>query len=421
MNGKDGKWIGLGVGDKDPDVARTDPNWHSVTLLNQKLHDKYQWARDMGVAAGDTYTETTAKAVGELQKRVGIPPVVDPDGKPVADFRTRVRLGSYPPPPPPRHKCLTFSGTWAAPGTGYPSWVAQACNVDEIAVQSPWSFGFIGGNGPSYRQSVDIAVDNAVGILENSTFTFMLGGYSQGGEAASRVYHELLPGGRLEHRRDGFVAGYTFGNPCRQKGHTFYGGRDPGGQGISSFTMSGMDWNWADMAQPGDIYTTRPGGQVGKDMTDVYELAIDLQLNDPLAFFQAFLQHIMALAGDLGLMPQIQQQANSGALGGLGGILGMFGGMGGLMAGGPVGLLALAPGLLIPLLTGLISGQVNENSTGLEAAVQAAVIGLKFIMAQPPTAPHITYEFGEAIPGMTYIDLARQHVNDWAARVPVRT
>lgn len=419
--GTTGAFVGFGLGDTDPDVPRDHPNWHAVTLLRDKLSARYQWARDMGVTPGDFVDRATLRAIAEFQQRTGIPLVVDKDGQPVADYRTRVRLGSYPPPPPPRHAILTFSGTWAAPGTGYCSWVAQACSsvVEEIPVQAPWSFGFIGGpiDAPSYRESVDIAVEWAVAwLLAHPNRTFMLAGYSQGAEAASRVYQELIDG-RLQHLRKNFVAGFTFGNPCRQKGHTFYGGADPGGSGISSFNLTQMGWEWADFAQPGDIYTTRPGGQVGKDMTDVYEMAIDLQLNDPVAFVQAFLGHLMTMAGDLGLLGQIQ--STTGALGPLSGLLGIFGGIGELTKAGPAGLLSLAPSLLISLLGGLITGKTNENATGLDAAIQAALIGLRFIAANPPTAPHITYEFGQAIPGMTYIDLARQHVRDYAARVPV--
>lgn len=343
----------------------------------------------------NTINDVAGAAIAQAQKNYGIPQTVDKDGKPVRDLRTRTRLGSYPPPPPPRHACLTFSGTWAAPGTGYCSWVAQSANVEEIPVQSPWSFGFVGGapDAPSYRESVSIGVEWAVQwLLDHPNRTFLLGGYSQGGEAASRVRQELEPGGRLEHLRGNFVAGYTFGNPCRQKGHTFYKGKDPGGRGISPFNLFGMGDEWADMARPGDLYTTRPDDPSGQIEEDVYGLATQLQINDPMAFMQAMIAGVLKTVQDLG---------------GIGGILGQLN-------------IAILPALLIGMLGSLI-GSSTASAPGLQAAINAAMTGLKFIAANPPTGPHTTYEFPiPDMPWMSYVDLARRHVNDWAARVPVR-
>lgn len=54
------------------------------------------------------------------------------------------------------------------------------------------------------------------------------------------------------------------------------------------------------------------------------------------------------------------------------------------------------------------------------AAVQAARLALQFFAAQPPTKPHITYEFVEVLPGRTYYQLGVDHVRDRSARAPVR-
>lgn len=381
-----GKWIGYGVGDSGPDVA----------LINLFLYNKYQWAKDMGVKPGDVFTSITALAVAELYARTGITPVLDAKGQPVATLKLRTRLGSYPPPPPPRHALLTFSGTWAAPGTGYCSWVAQRCGqaVEEVPVISPWSFGPIGGDphAPSYKESVEIGVEWAVQwLLAHPTRTFMLGGYSQGGEAASRVYMETLPGGRLAHLRGNYVGGFTFGNPCRQKGHTYVGGKDPGGQGIATVRLSNMGNEWLDCARPGDLYTTCPDDASGVIETDVYAIATDIQISNFMGFVSSFVQGALKVVNDIG---------------GIGGILGSLGG-------------GLFPDLLIGLLAG-ISGKPT-TSKNLSAAIKAAITGLKFIAASPPTAAHITYEFPiPDQPQWSYIDLAVQHVNDWASRTPVR-
>ena len=93
-----------------------------------------------------------------------------------------------------RHAVLTFAGTWAAPGTGYPSDVVAAVSPDlvfEVPIQSPWTFGPIPPGAPlspSYAESVRIGVTNAVNwITAHPRQTFVLGGYSQGAEAASRM------------------------------------------------------------------------------------------------------------------------------------------------------------------------------------------------------------------------------------------
>ncbi len=57
--------------------------------------------------------------------------------------------------------------------------------------------------------------------------------------------------------------------------------------------------------------------------------------------------------------------------------------------------------------------QLGDKETA--AAVQAAILALRFFADQPPTAAHISYEFRDAIPGVTYLDLAAQHVRHWAA------
>src|SRR5579885_2015860 len=96
-----GRWIGFGVGDvDDPQLPRSAPNWHAIELLTQKLHDKYQWARNRGVVTQSRYDETVAGAVEEFCARTGLPVVRDRNGFAVANLAVRTRLGSYPPPPP---------------------------------------------------------------------------------------------------------------------------------------------------------------------------------------------------------------------------------------------------------------------------------------------------------------------------------
>lgn len=102
----------------------------------------------------------------------------------------------------------------------------------------------------------------------------------------------------------------------------------------------------------------------------------------------------------------------------LGGLLGgapitdiLLGGKGDIFGFGLAGVVSLLTGFIAE---GASPGQIEL--TGPAGAAQAAVIALRFVAAQPPTAPHITYEFAEVWPGQTYLGLAIQHVRDWCSR-----
>lgn len=312
-------------------------------------------------------------------------------------------LQAAPPPPPPRHGALTFRGTGGIVGQDYTSRVAAACPaVVEIPVPYAASMGPlpVGAAGdlraPSGAASRDQAVEWAARWIESTTKTFVLIGYSQGADAASRVRAMLEPGGRLERHRGRYVCGAMFGNPTRAFGHTFYLGAVPGGQGIADWHVpqSACTWDWLECVQPGDLYANTPLGDVGDVCREAYRLVMGLQLTDIGALASAFLANIMRLLDEAGVDAaglQAPDRIISGAINGL--------------------IASLAP-QLVPIVGG------NPESA---AAAQAAVLGIRFATSNPPTAPHITYEWAEAIPGMTYLQLAIQHVTHWAARTPART
>ena len=384
------KWAGYGLGDTGPEVA----------AIRSKLAFKYQWARDLGVGAGDTYDTTTAKAISEFQRRTNLPVTG------VANLATRIRLGTYPPPPPPRHAILCFRGTGGVIGLDYVDRLADACGrrVERIDVAPELmpSMGMapVGAAADitalSGNESVDYMVNWAVTWkLNNPKRTLLVAGYSLGAIAATKFYLEFLPGGRLAQFRDQFVAAATFGNPARSFGRTFYLGPIPAGEGISDIRIpegarNDIGWRWADLVAPGDLYSNVTGGrQVLEVCRGAYQAVMTQQLHDPAALMTAMLPIITNLLDEAGIS---LTSLNLGAIG-----VGMFGG--------------LLSALGAPIPTD------PNNETG--AAVQAAIQALKFVASQPPTAPHITYEFAEVLPGRTYLDIGIQHVNDWAARVPV--
>ena len=300
-----------------------------------------------------------------------------------------------------RHAILTYQGSWSAPGTGYASIVAQALPdlCFEVPSNEPATFGILTPSNPfgapSYKKSCEIALEwSGNWMADNPNQTFGLGGYSQGGEAASWVALALQPGGALEEYADRFIGGYTFGNPSRGAGFHAPTIADPGGRGISPIrfttlpTINGQQV-WADYVHSknngdagNDMYSCVPLGQVGDDMTDVYKLATDQQLGDPLAFAKDMSTDLLQAVKDSGVLS--------------------------FLKGGLPGLLALGTGALIEILVGLLDQKKDvSKATGTDAAVLAAVQGLDFITAPGgPTAPHVTY-YGE-IAG--YSDLVDQAI-----------
>ena len=283
-----------------------------------------------------------------------------------------------------KHAVLTVGGTWEpAPGTQYPSntvnGLAQFINdslVYEVPVPYPASFGPIGGppTAPSYQQSVADGETFITGWLgANPTQTFILGGYSQGAEVVSRIAIRLM-GGDLAQYLPNFVGGYTFGNPCRGAGFHAPTIADPGGRGISSVNMTTLPTVngqvvWADYVHSPangdaglDMYASVPTDQAGKDMTDVYTSATNAQVNNLGALTQDIVNTLVAVVEDLGGVPTVD------------------GSLTGLLS-NPLGL--------ITLLQGALTG---SQPVGVEAAIQAAINGIKFLAAPGgATAPHISY------------------------------
>ena len=284
-----------------------------------------------------------------------------------------------------RHAILTYQGSWSAPGTGYASQVAQALPdlCFEVPSDEPATFGVLSPGqptAPSYDQSCEIAENwTAQWLAAHPNQTWGVGGYSQGGEAASRVQMATMAGGPLEAYAGNFIGGYTFGNPCRGKGFHAPTIADPGGRGISSVNMAILptingQQVWADYVHSHangdaglDMYASVPLGQVGNDMTDVYTLAVQQQLNNPGVFIEQISTDLIKVVVDSGVLPSI--------------------------TGGLPGLLALGTGALIEFLVALIAPNMDvSNATGPTAAVLAAVQGLNFVAAPGgSTAPHISY------------------------------
>jgi hypothetical protein len=227
VNDASGHWLGLGVGDVDnPDTPRSAPNWHAIALLTTKLHDKYQWARDLGVTPQSHYDVTVAAAVEQFCKRTGLPVIRDPHGDAVAKVAMRRRLGSYPPPAPVLPIFLTIEGHCSDMFHGPVADTADILEHEGLCWHQP--VGYENCNIPFTTQT---AVDAAAELLSRTSLPgppgqpdrpflpgtpWVLGHFSEGGIAGFELHAQhLAPGGDLEWREKDRLGTLAYGNPCR--------------------------------------------------------------------------------------------------------------------------------------------------------------------------------------------------------------
>jgi len=314
-----------------------------VAKIQAKLIHKYQWVRVRGLLVTGEYDELTAEVVREFQARTALPVTG------IADWRTQNRLGVIERPQrnTKRITVYTVAGTGVDMWTGYPADVGRAMDPAVYYWQpvaypaKPFPMG----------KSARAGEDELVRLMElrQPADPFVLVGYSQGAMVTSRILRRIL-GGDLKAYRGGLLAGVTFGNPLREKGHTFPGGVDPGGHGLDPNLLEGTPFWWHDYAIAGDIYTCASG-------TD------DEQANDNMTAIYRIVQADRRF-GVLGANNLIEQLAE--------------------VAQGPV-----------------------ENGPSLFRAISS---GIGFLAGDPPTAPHIEYHVRRTESGVTYLDHAIEYL-----------
>lgn len=218
------------------------------------------------------YTPTSEPGVPLLEPEPGpqypipIPPK-DPD-VPTATARAVVDRRIHH----PRHTLFTLSAT------AQPWWFMYQADVGR-QVNNYWDWHPV--EYPAFfpaEWSVATGVKNLTAAIRATPGKFALCGYSQGAIVSSRVYDELRYGS-MQDRRDDLIAACMFGNPRREGGHTFPGGIEPGGQGMDPLRLVNTEEFWWEFANgweiPGslgeDIFATCPYGEVGNNLTSVYQ------------------------------------------------------------------------------------------------------------------------------------------------------
>lgn len=259
MNGPDGKWIGLGLGDTSPEVAS----------FKAFLLKKFQWVRDWPVSLGssDTFDATLADVVIELQRRYQLP------ASGVLNYELKVKCGFVKPAPPAKPWLFTVHGTGQPDplGPGLPADTARA--VLDLYQWQPI------GNYPATAfpmwPSILQGVSELIAQINGKAGKFALAGYSQGAVVVGQVlkHHIMDPKGSLHHRLPDLTKVVFWGNPMRQPGIQAFDEwihpiAPPDTGGILEDRLEGLDtatFQVRDYAHEQDMYASCPFDDMGED------------------------------------------------------------------------------------------------------------------------------------------------------------
>lgn len=200
MKNAAGAWIGLGVGDVDPEIAR----------FKAFLKRKFSYAAALDDNA--SYTRELASVVAQMQRAYGLADTG------ILDFATKVRSGFLKPDPPAKPWLFTVHGTGQPDpfGPGLPADTARAV-LDKYTWQPC-------GNYPATAfpmwPSVTAGAAELVSLISTRAGKIALAGYSQGAIIVSLVLKHFImdPNGSLHHRLADVTKVVCWGNPMRQKG-----------------------------------------------------------------------------------------------------------------------------------------------------------------------------------------------------------
>jgi hypothetical protein len=357
---------------------------------------------DGGPLRVDEYFGYSDQAVANEWQRRSKRPVRDDRSQDIVTDEELAILGITAVRARTRHLAVVYRGTGGVIGQDLVSLVCQGA-ADLVEERNPNFPATMGGipvgaatdlRGPSALKAAQIGLqagkDEITAALRvNPRRGIVIGGYSWGAYVAAQLREWV----QQTYPRN-YVCSFSFGDPTRPVGGSYYRGAIPAGRGISS-------WRWGDprdyqhcwLTHPGDMYADVPDGPTGDIMDTAFDMVVGTQLTDPAATAKAILLNIPIILKEAGIdIPDILK---------------------GLAVGGGPGLAHVLLPFLADMLPGLLGG---GTPTGPAAAVQAAVIGLRFLAAG--TGPHIRYHLDEIWPGQTYLGLAIQHVRDWATRTP---
>lgn len=263
MHGPDGVWIGLGEGDRDPEIAE----------LKAFLKRKLTWVREHvpPLDDSDVFDATMVDVVKELQSRYGL----EPTG--IVNWSLKIKTGFYKPVAPggPDQQVkpilISVEGHMSDLFNGP---AADTCKIIEREGHAHWQpTGYNCTALPFDNQSGvnELARFLGQGVLDNGTpfplgTPFALVGFSQGATVVYDAYRTLLQPGQIHAPRAKDLKGVlTFGNPNRQSGSiapwAYDLVQDASSHGLDPLKRFGLPGNpdgpahpWADVWRQGDLF-----------------------------------------------------------------------------------------------------------------------------------------------------------------------
>jgi len=207
----DGKWVGLGIGDVDPEVGKFK------AFLTRKL----QWVRDWQppLDDSDAFDQTLVDVVKELQSRYGLPTTG------IVNYALKLKSGYLKPPQPPARPIMfTVEGHLSNPFAGPVADTATQLEAEGHCWHQP--IGYNNSPIPFDNDSGVQGLARLVGaaVMDNGRpfpagTPWSLGTFSQGGIVGFDFYTRYLqPGQPLDWRAKDLVGVLAYGNPCRQQG-----------------------------------------------------------------------------------------------------------------------------------------------------------------------------------------------------------
>jgi peptidoglycan hydrolase-like protein with peptidoglycan-binding domain len=277
MKDASGKWVGLGLGDVDPAVAKFQ-SW--VARAYAKTAG--------GLVATGTFDEATAGVVKQLQENLIASGKYSGTANGILNYATQVALGYVKAAPKVKPVFVTVEGHMSDMWSGPVADTAHALSNEGRVYWQP-----IGYNSNALPFDNRSGVEELARIFRSTTLDdgtpfpagtkSIIGGFSQGGIVVyDFVTSYLLPGQELAWRTPDVLGQLAYGNPNRQTGSIApwsvaqAGDRSTGG--LDPKRRYGLPGNpdappfpLMDVWRRGDIFTDNETGRSGQVKAAVYE------------------------------------------------------------------------------------------------------------------------------------------------------
>jgi hypothetical protein len=273
-----GVYVGLGEGDRSPEVAK----------LKALLKRKFAPARAT-LDDGDVFTPALTAEVKRIQA------VYTAQGKPGAakyipgvvnlEFKYDVGLLPRPTAVRPRPIIFTVEGHMSNPWVGPCAWIASTLEQEGRCWWQPVGYDTTAlpfDNNSGRRELVRLIGNTTTeaGHPFPPGTPWGLMGFSQGAIITNSVFldHIRPATGSLHWRYTSLNRAIAFGDPYREKNADSGWWPDPpkkDTQGISDVRMTDTPYFWKSANRTGDLYAENPDNEAGLYRTSIYKIAAE--------------------------------------------------------------------------------------------------------------------------------------------------